>query len=107
MFQKVVMARACNYTVSAIFVFWASAHIEALSKAGHAYREESAEDIPQMACCKDDWIGKPSALLDLPAQPSGTENIYKIYVASYNNDSQLNVIIREAQEIVSNAFGQV
>ena len=56
---------------------------------------------------KERPIGKPSALLDLPPQPSGTENIYKIYVASYNNESQLNVIIREAQEIVSNAFGQV
>jgi hypothetical protein len=107
MFQKVVMVRACNYTVSVIFVLWASAHIEAVPKAGHGYREESAEDIPKMACCKDDWIGKPSALLDLPAQPSGTENIYKIYVASFHNESQLNVIIREAQEIVSNAFGQV
>ena len=101
------MARACNYTVSAIFVLWASAHIEALPKAGHGYREESAEDIPKMACCKDDWIGKPSALLDLPAQPSGTENMYKIYVASFNNQSRLNVILREAQKIVSNALGQV
>jgi hypothetical protein len=72
-----------------------------------AIDEESAEDIPEMACCKDDWIGKSSALLDLPAQPSGTENIYKIYVASFHNQSRLNVIIREAQKIVSNAFGQV
>jgi phosphoglucomutase len=36
------------------------------------------------------------------ARPSGTENIYKIYVESFKDESHLNVIIREAQEIVSN-----
>jgi phosphoglucomutase len=40
------------------------------------------------------------------ARPSGTENIYKIYAESFKDESHLNVIIREAQEIVSNAFGQ-
>ena len=40
------------------------------------------------------------------ARPSGTENIYKIYAESFNDESHLNVIIREAQEIVSNALGQ-
>jgi hypothetical protein len=69
--------------------------------------KRGAEEIPKMACCKDDWIGKPSAVLDLPARPSGTENIYKIYVESFNDESQLNVIIREAQEIVSNALSQI
>jgi phosphoglucomutase len=39
------------------------------------------------------------------ARPSGTENVYKIYAESFKNQSHLNVIIREAQEIVSNAFG--
>jgi len=40
------------------------------------------------------------------ARPSGTENIYKIYAESFKDESHLNVIIREAQEIVSNALGQ-
>jgi phosphoglucomutase len=39
------------------------------------------------------------------ARPSGTENVYKIYAESFKNQSHLNVIIREAQEIVSNALG--
>ena len=40
------------------------------------------------------------------ARPSGTENIYKIYAESFKDESHLNVIIREAQQIVSNALGQ-
>jgi phosphoglucomutase len=40
------------------------------------------------------------------ARPSGTENIYKIYAESFNDESHLHVIVREAQEIVSNALGQ-
>jgi len=40
------------------------------------------------------------------ARPSGTENIYKIYAESFKDESHLNVIMREAQEIVSNALGQ-
>jgi phosphoglucomutase len=40
------------------------------------------------------------------ARPSGTENIYKIYAESFQDKSHLNAIIREAQEIVSNALGQ-
>jgi len=40
------------------------------------------------------------------ARPSGTENIYKIYAESFKDESHLNVIIREAQEIVSNALGR-
>ncbi len=40
------------------------------------------------------------------ARPSGTENIYKIYAESFKDESHLNVIISEAQEIVSNALGQ-
>ena len=39
------------------------------------------------------------------ARPSGTENVYKIYAESFENQSHLNVIIREAQEFVSNALG--
>ena len=40
------------------------------------------------------------------ARPSGTENIYKIYAESFKDESHLNVIIRDAQEILSNALGQ-
>ncbi|MGP0020178.1 MAG: phosphoglucomutase (alpha-D-glucose-1,6-bisphosphate-dependent) [Candidatus Sulfotelmatobacter sp.] len=40
------------------------------------------------------------------ARPSGTENIYKIYAETFKNQSHLNVIISEAQEIVGNALGQ-
>jgi phosphoglucomutase len=40
------------------------------------------------------------------ARPSGTENIYKIYAESFKHESHLNAIIREAQEMVSNALGQ-
>ena len=40
------------------------------------------------------------------ARPSGTENIYKIYAETFKDKSHLNVIISEAQEIVTNALGQ-
>ena len=40
------------------------------------------------------------------ARPSGTENVYKIYAETFKDQSHLNVIISEAQEIVSNALGQ-
>ncbi len=40
------------------------------------------------------------------ARPSGTENIYKIYAESFKDELHLNVIVREAQEMVSNALGQ-
>ncbi len=40
------------------------------------------------------------------ARLSGTENIYKIYAERVKDESHLNLMIREAQEIVSNALGQ-
>ena len=40
------------------------------------------------------------------ARPSGTENIYKIYAESFKDESHLNGIIREAQEIVGKALDQ-
>jgi phosphoglucomutase len=39
------------------------------------------------------------------ARPSGTENIYKIYAESFNSREHLHAIVREAQEMVSNALG--
>jgi len=38
------------------------------------------------------------------ARPSGTENIYKIYVESFIDDAHLNAIVNEAQQIVSDAL---
>ncbi|MBV8359770.1 MAG: alpha-D-glucose phosphate-specific phosphoglucomutase [Deltaproteobacteria bacterium] len=38
------------------------------------------------------------------ARPSGTESIYKIYAESFKDRAHLNAILREAQEIVSNAL---
>jgi phosphoglucomutase len=38
------------------------------------------------------------------ARPSGTENIYKIYAESFKNESQLDAIVSEAQEIVNKAL---
>jgi phosphoglucomutase len=38
------------------------------------------------------------------ARPSGTENIYKIYAESFKDQSHLNAILNEAQEIVNNAL---
>ena len=40
------------------------------------------------------------------ARPSGTENVYKIYAETFKNQSHLNVIISEAQEMVGNALNQ-
>jgi len=40
------------------------------------------------------------------AQPSSTENIYKIYTECFKGVSHLNAIVSEAQQIVSNALGQ-
>ena len=39
------------------------------------------------------------------ARPSGTENIYKIYAESFRNESHLGALVREAQEMVSDALG--
>jgi phosphoglucomutase len=38
------------------------------------------------------------------ARPSGTENIYKIYAESFKDQSHLDAIVSEAQEIVNNAL---
>jgi phosphoglucomutase len=38
------------------------------------------------------------------ARPSGTENIYKIYAESFKNQSHLNALVNEAQEMVNNAL---
>ena len=39
------------------------------------------------------------------AQPSGTENIYKIYAESFTSSAHLDAIVGEAQKIVNNALG--
>jgi len=39
------------------------------------------------------------------ARPSGTENIYKIYAESFRDETHLNTIVSEAQQIVTNALG--
>ena len=38
------------------------------------------------------------------ARPSGTENIYKIYAESFKDESHLDAIVGEAQQIVDNAL---
>src|SRR5258705_1312215 len=38
------------------------------------------------------------------ARPSGTENIYKIYAESFKDQSHLDAIVNEAQEIVNHAL---
>jgi phosphoglucomutase len=38
------------------------------------------------------------------ARPSGTENIYKIYAESFKDESHLQTIVREAQNIVDNVL---
>ena len=38
------------------------------------------------------------------ARPSGTEDIYKIYAESFIDKDHLDLIIKEAQSIVSSAF---
>ena len=38
------------------------------------------------------------------ARPSGTENIYKIYAESFKDQSHLDAIVEEAQQIVNNAL---
>jgi phosphoglucomutase len=38
------------------------------------------------------------------ARPSGTENIYKIYAESFRDGRHLEAIVREAKEIVNDAF---
>jgi phosphoglucomutase len=40
------------------------------------------------------------------ARPSGTENIYKIYGESFQDDEHLHRIMREAQQAVDRALGQ-
>jgi len=38
------------------------------------------------------------------ARPSGTENIYKVYAESFQDQAHLDAIVSEAQEIVSHAL---
>lgn len=38
------------------------------------------------------------------ARPSGTENVYKIYAESFNGESQLQNLLEEAENLVSNVF---
>jgi phosphoglucomutase len=38
------------------------------------------------------------------ARPSGTENIYKIYAESFRDESHLEAIVSEAQQMVNNAL---
>jgi phosphoglucomutase len=38
------------------------------------------------------------------ARPSGTENLYKIYAESFNDETHLDSIVDEAQQIVANAL---
>jgi len=38
------------------------------------------------------------------ARPSGTENIYKIYAESFNDERHLKAIVTEAEQIVNNAL---
>jgi phosphoglucomutase len=38
------------------------------------------------------------------ARPSGTENIYKIYAESFQDQAHLERIVDEAQRIVNNAL---
>jgi phosphoglucomutase len=40
------------------------------------------------------------------ARPSGTENIYKIYAESFKNINHLNLIKKEAQDIVNSVFNE-
>lgn len=40
----------------------------------------------------------------LPARPSGTENIYKIYAENFRGEDHLRRIVDEAQTIVSAAL---
>jgi len=39
------------------------------------------------------------------ARPSGTEDIYKIYAESFTDQNHLDAIVKEAQEIVTDALG--
>ena len=38
------------------------------------------------------------------ARPSGTENIYKIYAESFDGETHLKAIVREAQAMVDSAL---
>jgi len=40
----------------------------------------------------------------LAARPSGTEDIYKIYAESFQDQSHLDAIVSEAQELVQSAL---
>ena len=46
-------------------------------------------------CTENGWFA---------ARPSGTEDIYKIYAESFIDDTHLQLIISDAQKLVSAAF---
>jgi phosphoglucomutase len=40
------------------------------------------------------------------ARPSGTEDIYKIYAESFQSVDHLQILVREAQDIVDRALSE-
>ncbi len=59
------------------------------------------------APCNDASIGGLKVVAEggwFAARPSGTENVYKIYAESFKDQSHLDAIVAEAQQIVNNAL---
>ena len=72
--------------------------------------ELAGEPITAKLTCSP-WGDEPIGGLKVVAadgwfatRPSGTENVYKIYAESFKNADHLNVIIQQAQQIVSRAL---
>jgi phosphoglucomutase len=53
-------------------------------------------------------VGPPSHARTLPAagspRPFGTEDIYKIYAESFRDEANLQVLLKEAQQVVDKAI---
>src|SRR5262249_61137188 len=68
---------------------------------------EPCRKTPPMAPGNDAPIGGLKVVADrgwFAARPSGTEDIYKIYAESFKDQTHLDVIVSEAQEIVNAAL---
>ena len=107
------LGEPCYGRVEAVASFEQKKVLTALSSEDIKAKTLAGDKIIQVishAPGNDAAIGGIKVVTDngwFAARPSGTEDIYKIYAESFINDKHLQMIIREAQAIVSASFKMV
>ena len=104
------LGEPCYGRVEAIASFEQKKVLTALSSndvTAESLAGEKIVDILSHAPGNNAAIGGIKVVTDngwFAARPSGTEDIYKIYAESFIDEKHLQTIIKEAQDIVSDAF---